>query len=117
MGVTNSVSYNYDYLAIISFKSDKEEELFENILNEGIELIDFENEDGIITITCNPTDIHKVKDIVEKIIPTVDYLYDEVGMYPKDYISLEGEDREVFDKLYNMLDEIDDVTAIYTNVK
>ena len=38
-------------------------------------------------------------------------------MYPKDYISLEGEDREVFDKLYNMLDEIDDVTAIYTNVK
>lgn len=117
LGVTNSVSYNYDYLAIISFKSDKEEELFENILNEGIELIDFENEDGIITITCNPTDIHKVKDIVEKIIPTVDYLYDEVGMYPKDYISLEGEDREVFDKLYNMLDEIDDVTAIYTNVK
>ena len=117
LGVTNSVSYNYDYLAIISFNSDKEEELFEGLLNAGIELIDFENDNGTITITANPTDIHKVKDIVEKIIPNIDYIYDEIGMYPKEYITLEGEDKEVFDKLYNMLDEIDDVTAIYTNVK
>ncbi len=117
LGVTNSVSYNYDYLAIISFESDKEEELFEAILNEGIELIDFENESGTITISCNPSDIHKVKDVVEKIIPNIDYKYDEIGMYPKEYITLEGEDKETFDKLYNMLDEIDDVTAIYTNVK
>ena len=29
LGVTNSVSYSYDYLGIISFKSDKEEEIFE----------------------------------------------------------------------------------------
>ena len=117
LGVTNSVSYNYDYLAIISFDSNKEEELFEGILNEGIELVDFENDNGTITISCNPSDIHKVKDIVEKIVPNVDYKYDEVGMYPKEYITLEGEDKETFDKLYNMLDEIDDVTAIYTNVK
>ncbi len=117
LGVTNSVSYNYDYLAIISFESNKEEELFESILNEGIELVDFENDNGIITISCNPSDIHRVKDIVENIIPNVDYKYDEVGMYPKEYITLEGEDKETYDKLYNMLDEIDDVTAIYTNVK
>ena len=117
LGVTNSVSYNYDYLAIISFNSDKEEELFDNILNEGIELIDFENDNGLITITCNPNDIHKVKDIVEKIIPNLEYTFDEIGMFPKEYITLENEDKEVYDKLYKMLDEIDDVTAIYTNVK
>lgn len=117
LGVTNSVSYNYDYLAIISFESNKEEDLFEGILNEGIELIDFENDNGTITITCNPADIHKVKDIVERIIPNVDYTYDEVGMYPKEFITLDGEDKEIYDRLYNLLDEIDDVTAIYTNVK
>lgn len=117
LGVTNSVSYNYDYLSIISFNSDKEEEIFEAILNEGIELVDFENENGLITITCNPTDIHHVKDILEKLISNIEYSYDETGMYPKEQITLEGEDKEVFDKLYNMLDEIDDVTAIYTNVK
>ena len=117
LGVTNSVSYNYDYLAIMSFKSDKEEELFEAILNEGIELVDFENEDGVITVSCNPSDVHKVKDVIDKIVPNVDYLYDEVGMYPKEYITLDGEDKEIYDRLYNIFYEIDDVTAIYTNVK
>lgn len=117
LGVTNSVSYNYDYLAIISFKSNKGEEIFESLLNEGIELIDFEDDNELITITANPTDIHKIKDVLEKLIPNIDYEYDEVGMYPKEEITLTGEDKEVFDKLYNMLDDIDDVTAIYTNVK
>ena len=58
-----------------------------------------------------------IKDILAKLIPNIEYSYDETGMYPKEKITLEGEDKEVFDKLYNMLDEIDDVTAIYTNVK
>ncbi len=117
LGVTNSVSYNYDYLAILSFKSNKGEEIFESLLNEGIELVDFEDDNELITITSNPTDIHKIKDILEKLIPNIDYEYDEVGMYPKKEITLTGEDKEIFDKLYNMLDDIDDVTAIYTNVK
>lgn len=117
LGVTNSVSYNYDYLAIVSFKSNKGEEIFESLLNEGIELIDFEDDNELITITANPTDIHKIKDVLENLIPNIDYEYDEVGMYPKEEITLTGEDKEVFDKLYSMLDDIDDVTAIYTNVK
>lgn len=117
LGVTNSVSYNYDYLGIITFKSDKEEEIFEEILNQGIELIDFDNENGEITISCNPTNFNDVKDIVEKIEPKVEYLFDEVGMFAKDEITLTGENKELYDRLYNMLEEIDDVTAIYTNVK
>ena len=116
LGVTNSVSYNYDHLAIISFKSEKENEIFEAILNEGIELVDFESEDGYITISCNPSDAHKVKDILEKIIPDIDYDIDEVGMYPKEKITLEGEDLEIFKRLYNLLDEIEDVSEIYHNV-
>ena len=60
LGVTNSVSYNYDYLAIISFKSNEEEKIFEELLNAGIEIIDLESNDGEITITANPKDINKV---------------------------------------------------------
>ncbi len=116
LGVTNSVSYNYDHLAIISFKSDKEEEIFEALLNEGIEIIDFENEDGYITISANPADAHHIKDVIEKVIPDVDYDIDEIGMYPKDKVTLEGEDKEIFERLYNLLDEIEDVTEIYHNV-
>lgn len=117
LGVTNSVSYNYDYLAIISFKSNEEEKIFEELLNAGIEIIDLESNDGEITITANPKDINKVKEELEKIIPGIEYTYDEVGMFAKEEVNLTGEDKEVYDKLYGLLDAIDDVSAIYTNVK
>ena len=116
LGVTNSVSYNYDHLAIISFNSDKEEEIFDAIINAGIEPVDFESEDGIITISVVPSDRNKLKDAVETVIPNADYEYDEVGMYAKDKVTLEGEDLETFNKLLTMLENIEDVTEVYHNV-
>ena len=117
LGVTNSVSYNYDYLAIVSIKSNEEESVFNALLESGIELIDFENEDGELVITVKPSDHNKVKDCLEQMIPDVTYELDEEGMYPKDKVKLEGEDLETFQKLYKMLDEIEDVTEIYHNVE
>ncbi len=116
LGVTNSVSYNYDYLAICCFISNKEEEIFETLLNEGIDIIDIETNDEEITISAHPADINKVKDVIEHLIADVEYTYDEVGMFAKEEINLEGEDLELFHKLYNLLNDIDDVSAIYHNV-
>ena len=117
LGVTNSVSYNYDYLGVIGFKYDNEEEVFERVLDAGIEIVDLESNDGEIIITCNPTDIHAIKDTLESFIENIDYEVDEVGMYPKEKVTLEGEDKELFLRLYNLLDEIEDVTDIYHNVE
>lgn len=116
LGVTNSVSFNYDYLAIISIKSNLDEEVFNALLEHGIEPVDFEVLNGEIVIFVNPSDHNKVKDVLEKLIPDVLYELDEEGMYAKDKVTLEGEDLETFEKLYKMLDEIDDVTDIYHNV-
>ena len=117
VGVTNSVSYNYDYLGVIGFKYDNEEEVFERVLDAGIEIVDLESNDGEIIITCNQTDIHSIKDTLESFIENIDYEVDEVGMYPKEKVTLEGEDKELFLRLYNLLDEIEDVTDIYHNVE
>ena len=116
LGVTNSVSYNYDHLGIISFKYENDDEILEVLLNAGIEIVDIEKEDGYVTISLNPSDMNSAKDEIEKIIPNVDYEVDEVGMYAKDKIILEGEDKEIFDRLYNILEDIEDVSQIYTNV-
>ena len=116
LGVSNSVSYNYDNLCVLSFKSDKEEDLMMAILDAGIEPVEFESEDGFINVSVKYEDGSKVKDVIESIVPNVDYEVDENGWYAKDMITLEGEDLETFNKLYNMLDEVDDVTDIYHNV-
>ena len=117
LGVTNSVSYNYDYLGVISFNCDNEEVVLDKLIEVGIDPIDFENEDGVLTISVNPTDENKLKDAIESIYPDVEYLFDEVGMFAKDKIILEGEDKELFEKLLSLLEDVEDVSNIYHNVE
>lgn len=116
LGVSNSVSYNYDNLTVVSLKSQAEEEILMALLDAGIEPLECETVDDILTISVKYVDGTKLKDIIEGIIPNVDYEIDESGWYAKDLVSLNDEDMEVFEKLYNMLDEVDDVTDIYHNV-
>ena len=117
LGVNNSVSYNYDNLAVMAFKSDKEEDILMALLDAGIEPVECEtDENGMLNISVNYTDNIKTKEIIESFEKDVDYDVDESGWYAKDMITLEGEDLETFNKLYNMLDAIDDVTDIYHNV-
>ena len=116
LGVTNSVSYNYDYLALIGVKSDDEEGIMMALLDAGIDIVELENEDGEIIVTAKPSDASSVKDELEKLIPNVEYTLDEIGWYAKEEITLEGEDLEVFNKLLGLLENIDDVTEVYHNV-
>src|SRR5699024_322167 len=116
LGVTNSVAYNYEHLGILSFKYDNEEAVFDALLNAGIEINDIENEDGEIVLYLSPGDVNKAKDELEKLIPNIEYDLDEVGYYAKENITLTGEDKELFDRLYKLLDDIEDVSEIYTNV-
>lgn len=116
LGVTNSVSYNYDNLTIVSFKYDNEEEIFNALIEEGIEFIDFETENEMVTISVNPKEQHKLKDALEKIVPNISYEYDETGMYAKDKVILSGDELEDFQKLLRLLDDVEDVTNIYHNV-
>ena len=117
LGVSNSVSYNYDYLALLGIKGLTEEQAFETLLDNGLEPVDIETEDDLLIISLNLSDHYKVKDLLDSTYPNLEYELDEEGYYAKDLIELEGEDLEVFTKLYNMLDDIEDVTNIYHNVK
>jgi transcriptional/translational regulatory protein YebC/TACO1 len=41
----------------------------------------------------------------------------ENTMIPQSYVSVEGEDKELFDRLISMLDNVDDVQEVYHNVQ
>ena len=116
LGVSNSVSYNYDNLTVLSFKSDKEEEILMALLDAGIEPLECETENGFLNISVKYVDGLRTKEIIEAIQNDVDYDVDESGWYAKDTITLTGEDLELFNRLYDLLDAVDDVTDIYHNV-
>ena len=86
------------------------------LLDAGIEIVDLEDNDGEVLIIAESTDDAKVKDVVESIIPGVEYDVNEIGWYPKEKVKLEGEDLELFNRCLNFLENVDDVTNVYHNV-
>ena len=101
---------------MIGFKATNGDDIMMELLDKGIEIIDLESEDGEVIITAKPSDSSKIKDELESMIPNIEYTLDEIGWYAKEKVTLEGEDKEVFERLLDLLDNIDDVTNVYHNV-
>lgn len=116
LGAMNSVSYMYDNLCIVGFKGLTEEEAMDALINNGVDIVDMEDDNGTIMIYGNPTDLNSIKEAILS-FKEVQFDIDEIAMLPKDKIKLSGDDLEVFNKLITMLDEVDDVNHVYHNVE
>ena len=117
MGAMGSVSYMYDNLCTVGFKSLSEEDVMNALIENDIDFIDMEDNDGNILIYGNPSDLFKIKEAISSIKNDIEFTVDEICMLPKERIILEGEALDEFNKLLNMLDEVDDVQNVYHNVE
>ena len=117
LGAMNSVSYNYDYLAIATFKCENEEDVLMSLLDANVNVVDEEFNDNTLTISVLPTEQNKMKQVLNAINPNIEYLVDEVGFYPKEKVTLTGDDKELFDRLLTLLDNVEDVRTVYHNVE
>ena len=111
-----AVSYMYEHLGTIGIKGASSEELMEVLFNEGIDLKDFEEDDDLILLYCDPQDFYKMKKVIEEKFRGEKIELEEIGKYSKDTITLHGEDLEKFKRAIDMLEELDDVSNIYHNV-
>lgn len=82
-----------------------------------VDLKDIEVDEDMMTITVEPTDLNKAKDAIEELIPDVEFDVLETTMLPNEYITLEGEDLKLFQRLVTLLDDVDDVQQVYHNVQ
>ena len=118
MGASGSVSYQYDTISILTFKGLDEEQTLEALINGEVDIKDIETlEDGSIEITGEPTDLYKIKTAIEQACPTAEFDVEEITTIPQEYVTLEGEDLELFNRLLRLLNECDDVDTIYHNVE
>lgn len=117
MGAMGSITYNYDNLCIISFKGLTEEQTLDALIENGIDNVDMEMEEDSIVIYGEPQDNFKIKEAITSVLPDVQFDMDEITMLPKDKVTLEGEDLELFNRLLTMLDDVEDVNHVYHNVE
>lgn len=117
MGAMGSITYNYDNLCIVGFKGLSEEEVLDSLILKGIDVKDIETEDGMVIVYGTPQDLYQIKEALLEVKKDLTFEIDEISMLPKDKVTLTGEDLEIFNRLYAMIDDIDDVNHIYHNVE
>lgn len=117
MGAIGSVSYMYDNLCIVGFSGLTEEEVMNALIEKDVDIVDIEIEDNHTLVYGKPEDLFKIKEAITSFNPNIEFDVDEISMLPKERITLQGEDLDNFNRLLDLLNEVDDVQTVYHNVE
>ncbi len=118
IGVSGSVSFNYDSVGMLVIKFTDEDAMLEALLMADVDVKDVSVNDGEhMEISVSPQDLHKAKVAIDELIPDVTYEVLEQTMVTNDYVSIEGLDKELFERLLSLVEDIDDVQNVYHNVE
>ena len=89
----------------------------DTLIENDVDIIDMEEDNDEIVIYGNPQDSYQIKEAITKKLPDVEFNMDEITYIPKEKITLEGENKELFERTLRMLDEVEDVQNVYHNVE
>ncbi|MCB1670009.1 MAG: YebC/PmpR family DNA-binding transcriptional regulator [Gammaproteobacteria bacterium] len=120
IGTPGNVSHLFDHCTILKFQAEDEESVLEALLNADVDVTDVEFEDGQVTVFAPDTEYGNARQTICENFGNadgeVDFEADVIQFLPQASISLEGEDVAVFEKLVDLLNELDDVQNVYHNV-
>lgn len=110
LGGPGSVAWMFEPKGIIRTQ-DISEQLELELIDAGAS--DITEEEGGMTVQTAPADLKKVKDRLEQAGKSVDYA--EIEHIAKDQKSVDDKTKEKLQKLFDELDNIQDVNNFYTN--
>lgn len=114
-GHLGDVSYNFEQVGVLDFAYAGSEESLEEILILGdVDVREISLEDGVAEVIVDPSSFAKAKDVLAE-NDIKDFEFAEVTMKANDLVTLEGEDLQKFKDLLDMLDDCEDVQAVYHN--
>lgn len=112
IGTQGTVSHMFDHGAIFVFDGE-EEPVLEALMEADVDVIDIEAEAGKVTVITAHTDYYKAKTALQEALGDVDFEVDEIQYLPKETTPVPEADREMFEKLLDMLNDVDDVQNVY----
>ena len=113
MGESGSVGWMFDkkgYI-VVDKAAKSEEELFEIAVGAGAD--DMQDDGDVFEIFTAPENFDAVNDSIKA--AGIEPQAAEVSMIPQNYIKLEGQEAKQMLKLYDSLDDNDDVQKVYAN--
>jgi len=113
IGAQGAVSHMFDHAAILAFKNADEDAVLEALLAADVDVGDIENDAGSITVFTPQADYFKAKQALLDALGKIEFDVDEIQFVPKSSTPIAGDDLIMFEKFLDMLNELDDVQAIY----
>jgi YebC/PmpR family DNA-binding regulatory protein len=114
LGTDGSVAFMFNHCGQFMFAPGSgEERIMEVALENGADDV-ITHEDGMIEVTCPVPEYHAVKTAFEK--ASLQPENAEITMKPVTETELEGDEGIRMQKLLDMLEDLDDVQQVYTNV-
>jgi len=117
IGTQGSVSHMFDHLSILMFAGQDEEAVLDALLMSDVDVIDLENEDGMLTVFAPHIESFKAKQALAEAFGEIDYEVDEIQFIAQNTAPVTGDDVEMFERFMAMLNDLDDVQDIYHNVE
>jgi YebC/PmpR family DNA-binding regulatory protein len=117
LGISGSVLHQFNQTAVITVSNITEDEVLDILVSNDIDASDIETEDELVTIYADVTDFNSIRTAILEVKPDIEFETDEIMWLPIMYTTLDSEEeKETFDRLMSMLDEIDDVQQVFHNV-
>lgn len=115
LGVNGSVQHSYRHLSYVSVSGLSEEDVFETLLMNDIDVHEIEEEDGVVEIEGDGYDEQTITQLLEDAGGEI--VDSESGWYPLDYINLDAHQTTLFHKFMDMVNDVEDVQQVYHNAK
>ena len=118
IGSSGSVSFDYQRLSVISLTGASEEEVVEALFDKDVSFNDVETDEDLVTVYGEFEDLYDIKVALEESFnDKIKIEAYETAWISNSKVTLEGEDKMLFERLITLLEDDDDVQNVYHNVE
>ena len=117
LGISGSVLHQFEHQSVFSTKDLSEEQVLEALIENDINA-DIEEEKGTVSIYGDVSDYFSIKTALQSIKDAIEFEADEITWLPLVPAEItDEEEQQKFDRLLDLLNELDDVQEVYHNAK
>ncbi|MCM3279810.1 YebC/PmpR family DNA-binding transcriptional regulator [Exiguobacterium sp. MER 193] len=116
MGVSGSVAYMFDATAVIGVNEMSADDVLELMMEHDLDVRDVIEEDETVIVYAEPEAFHAVQTAF-KAAGVEEFAVAELTMLPQNEVSLDDDSKEQFEKLIDVLEDLEDVRQVYHNVE
>jgi len=117
LGVTGSVVHQYNHQAVFTIPGLSEEEVLEVLVLNDLDADEIEADEDGVTVLSEASNYNAIKTAFLDQYPELEFDTDEIMWMAMIDAELSETDKEKYDRLMSLLDNLDDVQDVYHNVK